>query len=113
MGSLRRFEMMDLAARVGSLGEQGALWEGADLFSKASCHASLRSRRALLCSEGCSSAKCWGLSGWRVVRLGPLWPSSHVRGWPYYGLGREAPYRGASGSWASFGLVVHLNGALG
>lgn len=34
-------------------------------------------------------------------------------GWPYYGLGSEAQCRGSLGSWASFGLMVHLNRALG
>lgn len=67
-------ELIDLATLVrDSPGQQGALcvcvWGGGpvNLFSKASCQASLHSLHTFLSSEECSSVKCWGLLGWRVV----------------------------------------------
>lgn len=52
-----------------------------------------------------------GCLNWaRMAQILPRPPTSH--GCPRYGLGGEAQYRGALRSWATFGVMVHLNGAL-
>lgn len=49
---------------VGFSGWAGrSVGRGVNLFSKASCHASLHSLHTFLSSKECSSVKCWGLLG--------------------------------------------------